>query len=249
MIKPEHVKQLAQVKRIHGLSNGSAGSRTVAKISTTEGMPMSRYIARKRMIELKIVSCQVRKHRYKYKGQEHIVAPNILERKFTARKPNQVWCGDVTYIWTGKRWSYLAVVLDLFARKVVGWAISNSPDSELTAKALRLAFEARGRPEKLMFHSDQGSHYTSLKFRQTLWRFQIKQSMSRRGNCWDNTPMERFFRSFKTEWMPDIGYEGINEAKDAIKDYISGYYSTIRPHSFNDGLTPSAAEARYELAS
>lgn len=210
---------------------------------------MSRYIARKRMIELKIVSCQVRRHRYKYKGQEHIIAPNILERKFTARKPNQVWCGDVTYIWTGKRWSYLAVVLDLFARKVVGWAISNSPDSELTAKALRLAFEARGRPEKLMFHSDQGSHYTSLKFRQTLWRFQIKQSMSRRGNCWDNAPMERFFRSFKTEWMPDIGYEGINEAKDAIKDYISGYYSTIRPHSFNDGLTPSAAEARYELAS
>ena len=249
MIKPEHVKQLAQVKRIHRLSNGSAGSRTIAKISTTEGMPISRYIARKRMVELKLISCQVRKHRYKYKGQEHIVAPNILERKFTARKPNQVWCGDVTYIWTGKRWSYLAVVLDLFARKVVGWAISNSPDSGLTAKALRLAFEARGRPEKLMFHSDQGCHYTSLKFRQTLWRFQIKQSMSRRGNCWDNAPMERFFRSFKTEWMPDIGYEGINEAKDAIKDYISGYYSTLRPHSFNDGLTPSAAEARYELAS
>jgi putative transposase len=98
----------------------------------------------------------------------------------------------VTYIWTGKRWAYLAVVLDLFARKPVGWAISFSPDSRLTMKALEMAWETRG--VGVMFHSDQGSHYTSRQFRQLLWRYRIRQSMSRRGNCWDNSPMERFFQ-------------------------------------------------------
>jgi len=108
----------------------------------------------------------------------------------------------VTYIWTGQRWSYLAVVMDLFARKPVGWAFSRSPNSGLTKQALHMAYELRGRPSGVMFHSDQGSHYTSINFRQNLWRLQIKQSMSRRGNCWDNAPMERFFRSLKSEWVP-----------------------------------------------
>jgi putative transposase len=146
---------------------------------------MSRYIARKRMQELQLVSCQQPKHRYKKVGSAHATASNLLNRQFTPDRPNQVWCGDVTYIWAGSRWVYLAVVLDLYARQVVGWAMSTSPDSELTAKALRLAYQARGQPDGLMFHSDQGCHYTSLKFRQTLWRYRIKQSMSRRGNCWD----------------------------------------------------------------
>ena len=140
---------------------------------------MSRYMASKRMKELSLVSCQLPLHRYKKTGNEHLGIPNTLNREFTTDYPNQIWCGDVTYVWTGKRWSYLAVVLDLYSRQVVGWAMSNSPDSALTAKALRLAYESRGRPKGLMFHSDQGCHYTSLKFRQTLWRFQIKQSMSR----------------------------------------------------------------------
>lgn len=179
-------------------------------------------------------------------GNEHLAIPNTLNREFAADYPNQIWCGDVTYVWTGKRWSYLAVVLDLYARQVVGWAMSNSPDSALTAKALRLAYESRGRPKGLIFHSDQGCHYTSLKFRQTLWRFQIKQSMSRRGNCWDNAPMERFFRSLKTEWMPTTGWRSFDEAKAAVSRYITGYYSLLRPHTFNGGLTPTTAEAMFE---
>jgi putative transposase len=96
--------------------------------------------------------------------------------------------------------------MDLYSRKIVGWACSDSPDSELAAKALQVAYESRGRPEGVMFHSDQGCHYTSLKFRQKLWIYRTKQSMSRRGNCRDNAPIERFFRSFKTEWMPKYGY-------------------------------------------
>ena len=135
----------------------------------------------------------------------------------------------------------MAVVLDLYARQVVVRVMSNSPDSALTAKALRLAYESGGRPKGLMFHSDQGCHYTSLKFRQTLWRFQIKQSMNRRGNCWNNAPMERFFRSSKPEWMPSAGWCSFDEGKVAANRYITGYNSLLRPHTFYGGLTPTAA--------
>jgi putative transposase len=106
-------------------------------------------------------------------------------------QPNQVWCGDVTYIWSGTQWLYLALVIDLYARRIIGWACTDSPDSVLTGQALTMAYYARGCPKGVMFHSDQGCHYTSLAFRQMLWRYHIKQSMSRRGNCWDNSPMER----------------------------------------------------------
>jgi putative transposase len=135
--------------------------------------------------------------------------------------------------------------MDLFARKPIGWAISYSSNSQLTSNALSMAFESRGRTDNVMFHSDQGMHYTSLKFRQNLWRFQIKQSMSRRGNCWDNSPMERFFRSLKSEWVPQNGYSSIHLAKSDIINYIIGYYSQVRPHHHNQGTAPNVAEANY----
>ena len=178
---------------------------------------MGRWLAGRLMKELGLVSCQQPAHRYKRGGHEHVAIPNYLERQFAVTEPNQVWCGDVTYIWTGTRWAYLAVVLDLFARKPVGWAMSFSPDSRLTMKALEMAWETRGKPGGVMFHSDQGSHYTSRQFRQLLWRYQIRQSMSRRGNCWDNSPMERFFRSLKNEWMPVVGYPQTNRKIDTGK--------------------------------
>ncbi|MGM3174356.1 IS3 family transposase, partial [Dickeya lacustris] len=132
--------------------------------------------------------------------------------------------------------------LDLFSRKPVGWAMSFFPDSALTTKALSMAWEARGKPSNLLYHSDQGSHYTSRNFRQLLWRYQIKQSLSRRGNCWDNSPMERFFRSLKTEWVPNNGYANFSEASAAITNYITEYYSQLRPHQYNGGLTPNESE-------
>ncbi|MCL1132752.1 IS3 family transposase, partial [Shewanella sairae] len=221
------------------------GARTIASIATEREFPLSRYRAAKLMKKLELVSCQHAKHAYKKGGGEHIDTPNHLDRQFAVTEPNLVWCGDVTYIWTGKRWSYLAVVIDLFSRKPIGWAMSNSPDSELTCKALMMAFESRGRPKGVMFHSDQGCHYTSKKFRQRLWRYRIKQSMSRRGNCWDNAPMERFFRSFKSEWMPTTGYDSFEAAKHAVIHYVVGYYSEIRPHSYNGGLTPNESERRF----
>ncbi|HGV4364049.1 TPA: DDE-type integrase/transposase/recombinase, partial [Enterobacter hormaechei] len=131
------------------------------------------------------------------------------------------------------------------ARKPVGWAMSFSPDSKLTIKALEMAWETRGKPAGVMFPSDQGSHYTSRQFRQLLWRYRIRQSMSRRGNCWDNSPMERFFRSLKNEWVPVTGYINFSEAAHAITDYIVGYYSSVRPHDYNGESPPNESENRY----
>ena len=194
------------------------------------------------MKKLGLVSCQVKAHRYKKGIKEHLNIPNTLDRQFAVTEPNQAWCGDVTYVWSGHQWLYLAVVMDLFSRKVIGWATSKSPNTNLTAKALSIAFESRGKPEGVMFHSDQGCHYTSKQFRQLLWRYQIKQSMSRRGNCWDNAPMERFFRSFKTEWMPIAGYASFYKAKVEITQYIIRYYNKVRPHQYNGGLAPNKSE-------
>ena len=244
-LSPEEIQLQERIKVNHQISNGSAGARTIAKMVTTEGIPLSRYRAARRMKVLGLVSCQQPKHRYKKAEQLHLEIPNLLERKFDVKIPNQVWAGDITFIWTGQRWAYLAMVIDLYARKPVGWAMSLSPDSELTKKALKIAYESRGEPKGVMFHSDQGCQYTSLAFRQQLWRSQMVQSMSRRGNCWDNSPMERFFRSLKSEWIPETGYDSVEEAKHDIIDYVLGYYSQLRPHTHNGGLAPNEAENRY----
>jgi putative transposase len=243
-IDPEKLKLNAMVKAAHRVSNGSAGARSIAGIVTGQGVPLSRYRATGFMKRLELVSTQL-PNRYKKASQPHTDIPNTLNREFQPDEPNKVWCGDVTYIWTGRRWSYLAIVLDLFARKPVGWALSNSPNSELTAKALTMAYESRGRPEGVIFHSDQGSHYTSLEFRQFVWRYRMNQSMSRRGNCWDNSPMERFFRSLKTEWVPAPGYRSFADAQRSILNYIMGYYCPVRPHQHNGGIPPNKAEEIY----
>lgn len=235
----------SQVLELHSISHGSAGARSIATLATQRGYHMGHWLAGRLMKELGQVSCQQPTHRYKRGGHEHVAIPNYLERQFAVTEPNQVCCGDVTYIWTGKRWGYLAVVLDLFARKPVGWAMSFSPGSWLTMKALEMAWDTGGKPGGVMFHRDQGSHYTSRQFRQLLWRYQIRQSMSRRGNCWDNSPMERFFRSLKNEWVPVVGYVSFSEAAHAITDYIVGYYSALRPHEYNGGLPPNESENRY----
>lgn len=237
--------EIALVKELFGKSEGSAGARSISEMATNQGTPLSRYRAGRLMEKLGLISCQVPGHTYKKTGDEHVEIPNHLERQFGVSAPNRVWCGDVTYIWTGSRWAYLAVVIDLYARKPVGWAMSLSPDSTLTSNALKMAYESRGRPKGVMFHSDQGSHYTSRKFRQTLWKCQIKQSLSRRGNCWDNAPMERFFRSLKIEWMPTYGYRSFVQAQNHILKYLIGYYSQLRPHQHNDGLSPNQAEQKY----
>jgi len=201
-IRIQDVRADAEVKAAYELSGGSAGSRTLAALVTRHGYDLSRYRAAKAMKRLGVESCQPPKYHYKPASKSHNYIENHLNREFSPIRPNQVWRGDVTYLWVGNKWRYLATVLDLYHRKTVGFALSDSPDSELAKKALSNAFESRSCPSGVMFHSDQGCHYTNLAFKQLLSRYQIKQSMSRRGNCWDNASMERFFRSIKTENMP-----------------------------------------------
>jgi putative transposase len=241
----EEQELLQKMVDAHAVSNGSAGARSIAKMVTQAGMPLSRYRAGRRMKQLGLVNTQPPSHAYKKADQPHLDIPNLLDREFDVTAPNKVWAGDITYIWTGARWAYLAVVIDLFSRKPVGWALSLSPNTDLVKKALMMAYESRGEPQGVLFHSDQGCQYTSLGFRQLLWRYRMTQSLSRRGNCWDNAPTERFFRSLKTEWVPEIGYPNVAAAKQSVIGYMIGYYSSLRPHKHNDGLPPNVAEKNY----
>lgn len=238
----KQIEERAMVKKLFTESRGSAGARTIARMATANGLSLSRYRVSNIMKKCHLISCQQKSHRYKKEDRENTRVSNHLNRQFDVKKPNQVWCGDITFIWAGNRWAYLAVVMDLFSRKLIGFAVSYSADSALAMKALTMAFEARGRPYNLMFHSDQGSTYTSQAFRQLLTSYQIKQSVSRKGNCWDNSPMERFFRSYKTEWMPNKGYLSGEHAKHDITCYILDYYNKVRPHTHNNGLPPNQIE-------
>ncbi|WP_420107210.1 IS3 family transposase [Pseudomonas aeruginosa] len=234
----------SQVNQLFSQSRGSAGSRSILGMLREEGVTIGRFRARRLMRELGLVSKQPGSHAYKQATVERPDIPNRLNREFATEHPNQVWCGDITYVWAQGRWHYLAAVLDLHTRRVIGWAFSAKPDAELVIKALDMAYEQRGRPQQVLFHSDQDSQYASRLFRQRLWRYRMQQSMSRRGNCWDNSPMERLFRSLKSEWVPSTGYLTAQEAQRDISHYLMHRYNWIRPHQFNDGLPPAVAEEK-----
>ena len=244
-VNVKQVKERAMIRHIFNESKGSAGARTIAKIATNRGEKLSRYKARKHMKVAGLVSCQQRSHRYKKAEQPHKQFSNELNRAFVISQPNKVWCGDITYVWAGNRWAYLAAVMDLFNRKIIGWSLSCSPNTDLTIQAFKMAFESRNRPADLMFHSDQGSTYTSHAFTDFIRKNGAKQSMSRRGNCWDNAPMERFFRSLKTECVQASGYRAFDEAEKSIRNYIVDYYCEVRPHQYNCGLSPNEKERLY----
>ncbi|MCO3756340.1 IS3 family transposase [Pseudomonas aeruginosa] len=234
----------SQVNQLFSQSRGSAGSRSILGMLREEGVTIGRFRVRRLMRELGLVSKQPGSHAYKQATVERPDIPNRLNREFATEHPNQVWCGDITYVWAQGRWHYLAAVLDLHTRRVIGWAVSAKPDAELVIKALDMAYEQRGKPQQVLFHSDQGSQYASRLFRQRLWRYRMQQSMSRRGNCWDNSPMERLFRSLKSEWVPSTGYLTAQEAQRDISHYLMHRYNWIRPHQFNDGLPPAVAEEK-----
>ena len=246
-ISLEAVKTRALIRQIFNDSKHSAGARSIAAIIMNEhGIKLTRYIAGKLMAQMGLQSRQIKMHKYKHADNTHKIHGNLLNHNFSPTAPNQVWTGDVTYIRIKGGWCYLAVTLDLYARRIVGFAVSDSPDSILTTKALQMAYQTRLKPSGVLFHSDQDTHYTSKTFAESVASCNgITQSMSRRGNCWDNAPTERFFRSLKTEWIPKGGYENIDEASTAITDYIWGYYQTVRPHTFNNYLTPAEKEKRY----
>ena len=176
------------------------------------------------------------------------VPANLLDRQFAAERPNQKWIADFTYLWTAEGWLYVAAVIDLFSRRVVGWSMSAAMTAQLVTDALLMAVWRRGRPDALLHHSDQGSQYTSEQFQRLMADHGIVCSMSRSGNVWDNAAMESFFSSLKTERTANKIYRTRDEARSDVFDYIERFYNTTRRHSTIGYLSPVEFERRGALA-
>jgi putative transposase len=174
------------------------------------------------------------------------IAPNTLNRQFEANAPNQKWSADFTYIWTAEGWLYVAIVLDLFSRRVVGWSMSATMTADLVANALMMAIWRRGKADALLHHSDRGSQYTSDQFQRLMADHGVCCSMSRAGNVWDNAAIESFFSSLKTERTARKTYRTRNEAKADVFDYVERFYNPHRRHSTLGYLSPADFEKEAE---
>ncbi|MDH2311247.1 IS3 family transposase [Methylobacterium brachiatum] len=181
-------------------------------------------------------------------GERATTSPNLLERRFAADAPNRKWIADVTYIWTAEGWLYVAAVIDLFSRRVVGWSMQTSMTAQLVTDALVMAIWRRGKPDALLHHSDQGSQYTSEAFQRLMAEHDVTCSMSRSGNVWDNAAMESFFSSLKTERTARRAYRTRDEARADVFDYIERFYNPARRHSTLGYLSPVEFENRAKLA-
>ena len=240
---PEHEEMLDWVKKIAVASGYSYGSRRMKKALNALGYPVSRNKARKLMREAGV---QVR-HRKKYKvttdsNHRHPVFDNLLSRQFDVSSPDQVYASDVTYIWTQEGWLYLAVVIDLCSRKVVGWSMSTRMKAQLVCDALRMAIWRRRPTAGLIHHSDRGSQYASKSFRRLLKVHGFIGSMSRKGDCWDNAVVESFFGSLKQERVQWRNYQTRNEAQQDVLSYISMFYNSYRLHSYLGYVSPNDFE-------
>ncbi len=179
---------------------------------------------------------------------ENAIAPNLLERNFEAPGPNQKWVADFTYIDTGEGWLFVAVVLDLFSRRVVGWSMSPSMTAQLVIDALLMAIWRRGRPKEVLHHSDRGSQYSAEDFQRLLTHHGIECSMSRKGDCWDNAAMESFFSTLKTERIyRRPRYRTRDEARADVFDYIERFYNPRRRHSTIGQISPVAFERQFAV--
>jgi putative transposase len=175
-------------------------------------------------------------------------APNVLDRQFTASAPNQKWAADFTYIWTAEGWLFVAIVLDLYSRRVVGWSMQSTMTADLVTDALTTAVWRRGTAQDLLHHSDRGSQYTSESFQRLLATIGITCSMSRSGNVWDNAVMESFFSSLKTERTDRKTYRSRAEARADIFDYIERFYNPVRRHSTLGYESPVSFEEKVQAA-
>ena len=180
--------------------------------------------------------------------QATAVAPNVLDRSFEAPAPNRKWIADFTYIWTAEGWLYVAAVIDLFSRRVVGWSMSATMTAQFVTDALMMAIWRRGKPDALLHHSDRGSQYTSEQFQRLMADHGVTCSMSRSGNCWDNAAMESFFSSLKTERTARKTYRTRDEAKADVFDYIERFYNPKRRHSTIGYMSPMEFEMKAGLA-
>ncbi len=240
-----HQDLLDWVRDIAESSQHTYGSRRMKKALNVLGYPVSRNQARKLMKEAQV---QVR-HRKKHKvttnsNHKQPVFENLLERQFNVPQTDQVYVADITYLWTQEGWLYLAVVIDLCSRKVVGWSMGSRMKAQLVCDALTMAIWQRQPKTGLIHHSDRGSQYASKDFRRLLKAYGFKGSMSRKGNCWDNAVAESFFGSLKQERVQWRHYQTRYEAQQDVLDYISMFYNSRRLHSYLDYMNPNEYEQK-----
>lgn len=176
---------------------------------------------------------------------DKLISPNLLERQFNVQNPDKYWVGDISYIPTRNGWLYLAIVIDLYARQIVGWSMADNMKAKLVNDALIMALWKRKPNKGLIWHSDRGSQYASDSHRTILKDHGIIQSMSRKGDCWDNAVAESFFHTLKTELTNHCQFNNIQEAKNVIFEYIEVFYNRIRIHSANNYLAPAQFEEKY----
>jgi putative transposase len=239
---PEQEVIKSRVRQIFKLSKSSYGSRRMAEQLTREGYGVGRYKARRLMRDLGLKAKAPRRYKVTTDSRHSFhIAPNVLNRQFDVQTPNTVWTADISYVWTLEGWLYLAVVMDLYSRQIVGWAMDRRMKTKLPLDALAMAYWHRKPLQGLLHHSDRGSQYACPDYRKRLNQYGMTASMSRKGDCWDNSPTERFFRSLKSEWLSSCRFATRKAARLEVLDYIS-FYNALRLHSTLGYVSPMEYE-------
>jgi transposase InsO family protein len=239
---PDEEGLKSRVRQIFNQSKGSYGSRRISKQLKNEGHAVGRFKARRLMRYLGLKAKAPRRYKVTTNSRHGFqVAPNVLNRQFDVPAPNKAWTADISYVWTLEGWLYLAIVMDLYSRQIVGWAMNKRMKAQLTLDALAMAYWRRKPPQGLVHHSDRGSQYACSDYRKRLNQYGMTASMSRKGNCWDNAPTERFFGSLKTERLRLCRFATRKAARIEVVDYIS-YYNALRLHSTLGYVSPMKYE-------
>lgn len=233
---------LTMIRAIHGRVKGAYGSPRMYGEIKDAGFPVSLGRVERLMRDNGIRARHKRRYKATTDSRHKLpVAPNLLDRQFNPTMPGRVYTADITYIATGEGWLYLAVVLDLFDRSIVGWSMKERMKTEIISDALRMAWFRRRPQTNALHHSDRGSQYASHEFQALLKQYGMTCSMSRKGNCWDNSPTESFFNSLKNERVFGARYQTRDQARADIFEYIEMFYNRSRRHSALAGKSPSAA--------
>jgi putative transposase len=239
-------KLTVQIKRAHVESRNTYGSPKITKQLNRKGIRVSQKTVTRIMKENKIRSKTVKKYKATTNSKHNLpVYPNLLNQKFSVSRPGEVWVGDITYIWTREGWLYLASIMDLYSRRIIGWDMQARMTKELVISALKRAIVAQKPSPCLIHHSDRGSQYASNEYQDLLRQNGMFTSMSRKGNCYDNACIESFHGIIKRELIFHQSYRTREEAKRSIFEYIASFYNSKRIHSTNDYMSPMAYERRY----
>lgn len=239
----EDMVLLAHIREQHGLALGSYGRPRMTEELKELGLAVGHRRVGRLMKQNGIHIVRTRKYKATTDSNHQFnISPNLLDRDFSASRPNQKWAGDISYIWTREGWLYLAVILDLYSRRVIGWAVSNRMKKDLAIRALQMAINLRQPAPGCVHHTDRGSQYCSHDYQKTLRKQGFQVSMSGKGNCYDNAAVETFFKSLKAELIWRHNWTTRRETEVALFQYINGFYNPRRRHSALGWKSPLAFE-------